>query len=61
MNKDFLFHDEPIILKLNPRASRYKTDGLNSLKFEMLSRIEEPLYTNLTVHLFKNPYQGVNG
>lgn len=46
---------------LRTGARRYKTDGLNNLKYELVERVEEALYTNITVHLHKNPYVGING
>ncbi|KAF3860515.1 hypothetical protein F7725_000770 [Dissostichus mawsoni] len=41
----------------NPRRTRlnWRSDGLNSLTYELLSRELEPLYTNLTVDIGEDP------
>ncbi|XP_066565969.1 beta-1,4-galactosyltransferase 3 isoform X2 [Amia ocellicauda] len=35
--------------------SNWKSDGLNSLTYELLSKELEPLYTNLSVHIGEDP------
>ena len=37
-----------------PLNSRYNTDGLNSLNYNLTSKLLEPLYTNISVKLVKS-------